>query len=87
MGWSPLTIVRRNPLFRGIRKGAHFYFVHSYYAASAEPADVAATTDYGLVFTASVRRDNIYACQFHPEKSQKLGLALLSNFGDVVRCS
>ena len=84
MGWNAVAIKRGNPLFRGIRSGAHFYFVHSYYPVCDDPRDAAATASYGGDFTVAVRRDNIFACQFHPEKSQQLGLRVLANFGGLL---
>jgi glutamine amidotransferase len=80
MGWNQVHQERAHPLWRGIPQDARFYFVHSYYAEAAELADVAATTDYGLRFTSAAARANIFAVQFHPEKSQKAGLKLLENF-------
>ena len=85
MGWNTVSIQKRNPLFKGIQTRSHFYFVHSYYADCADPADISAVVNYGLDFTVCIRRDNIYACQFHPEKSQKLGLKLLANFGGLLK--
>lgn len=87
IGWVPIQIRRAAPLLDGIPDGAHFYFVHSYYVAPADPEVVAATAAYGLPFTAVLWRDNLMATQFHPEKSQALGLRLLKNFGDLaLRC-
>jgi len=80
MGWNRVHQERAHPLWRGIPQDARFYFVHSYYAAPADAADIAATTDYGLRFTSAAARANIFAVQFHPEKSQKAGLTLLENF-------
>ncbi len=81
MGWNALRPTRAdNPLLAGLADDAFVYFVHSYYAAPAEPADVATTTDYGGPFCSSVWRDNIWAVQFHPEKSQRVGLRMLENF-------
>lgn len=84
MGWNQLNIKNNNPLFDGIPDKSYFYFVHSYYVAPADDSIIATTTDYGIEFTSSVWNDNIYAVQFHPEKSQTLGLRLLKNFGDIV---
>jgi glutamine amidotransferase len=84
MGWNAVAHRRGAALFRGIPKGSHFYFVHSYYAVCDDPAHVLATSSYGADFTVAVRRDNIVACQFHPEKSQAMGLKLLANFGRLV---
>jgi glutamine amidotransferase len=83
IGWNTLTLNRPHPLFEGIPTGSdglHAYFVHSYHLAATEPADVIATTDYGGPMTAFVGRDNKAGSQFHPEKSQVLGLALIANF-------
>jgi glutamine amidotransferase len=82
MGWNQVHRAggAAEPLLAGIPDGAWFYFVHSYYAAPARPADVALTCEYEISFAAAVRRDNVFACQFHPEKSQAAGLRLLANF-------
>jgi len=85
MGWNRLRIVRRGPQLTGIDDGAYAYFVHSYYPVPADPSVVATTTPYGPEFASSVARDHIFACQFHPEKSQQVGLRLLENFVGVVR--
>jgi glutamine amidotransferase len=73
---------RAHPLWDGIEQDARFYFVHSYYADSTEARDAVGTSTYGLRFTAAAARDNIFAVQFHPEKSQRAGLRLLENFID-----
>ena len=80
MGWNELTVSRPHPLFAGIAPGAHAYFVHSYAMTPRDPAHVLATSDYGGAFAAAVGRDNIAGTQFHPEKSQAVGLTLLGNF-------
>lgn len=80
MGWNRVHRDREHPLWRGIPNDSWFYFVHSYYAAPENPADVAGTSNYGIDFTAAVARENIFATQFHPEKSQHAGLDLLANF-------
>jgi imidazole glycerol-phosphate synthase subunit HisH len=83
MGWNTLTLSRPHPLFHGIPTGPtglHAYFVHSYHLAAANPEDVIATADYGGPVTAFVARGNKAGSQFHPEKSQTLGLALITNF-------
>jgi glutamine amidotransferase len=80
MGWNELTFTRPHQLFAGIAPSAHAYFVHSYAMAPHDPAHVVATSDYGGAFAAAVGRDNIVGTQFHPEKSQGVGLALLGNF-------
>ncbi|MFZ1680148.1 MAG: imidazole glycerol phosphate synthase subunit HisH, partial [Rhizobiaceae bacterium] len=83
IGWNTLDPRRAHPLLAGIPAGPdglHAYFVHSYHLAAANPADVLATTGYGGQVTAAVARDNMAGTQFHPEKSQALGLALIGNF-------
>jgi glutamine amidotransferase len=83
MGWNTLRETRRHPLFEGIalgEQGLHAYFVHSYHLKPKDPADLLAEADYAGTITAAVARDNIAGSQFHPEKSQRLGLALLANF-------
>ena len=83
MGWNTLEARRTHPLLQGLTTGAtglHAYFVHSYALEAADPADVVATTDYGGAVTAVVGRDNMAGTQFHPEKSQTLGLRLIANF-------
>lgn len=90
IGWNQLRLAGARPeteILSGIGEGAYAYFVHSYYAAPAEPADVLATTEYGLDFASVVGRGRIYGAQFHPEKSQDVGLRLLENFAGVVRAS
>ena len=82
MGWNQVRQVRPHALWSGIPSGERFYFVHSYYPAPADPGLVAATCEYGVAFTCAISRDNIFAVQFHPEKSQSAGLQLLSNFID-----
>lgn len=80
MGWNELKIARRHALLEGIEDGAHAYFVHSFVLNPSDPSHVLATTDYGGAITAMVGRDNIAGTQFHPEKSQAVGLRLLANF-------
>ena len=80
MGWNQATIRQPCPVLEGIDDDAHFYFVHSYYAVPADPAVVAMTADYERPFCAMVCRENLFATQFHPEKSQRNGLCLLRNF-------
>ena len=81
IGWNQLEIVKPDcPLFRGVAKGSYVYFVHSFYPQPADAGIVATRTDYGDTFASSVWRDNVFATQFHPEKSQKVGLQLLKNF-------
>lgn len=80
MGWNQVRQTRPHPLWRGIRDGERFYFVHSYYADSFSSEDTAGICEYGIQFTAAAARNNIFATQFHPEKSQHAGLKLLNNF-------
>jgi glutamine amidotransferase len=80
MGWNEVMQAGRHALWQGIADGSRFYFVHSYYADEADPAARAGRTTYGVAFTCAVARDNIFAVQFHPEKSQAAGLQLLRNF-------
>ncbi|MBN1851642.1 MAG: imidazole glycerol phosphate synthase subunit HisH [Pirellulales bacterium] len=80
MGWNQLAIRRRAPIFDGIPDNSHFYFVHSYYVVPRDPEIIAAETEYGGPFCSVIWRDNLYATQFHPEKSQKHGLRILENF-------
>ncbi|BCM16486.1 imidazole glycerol phosphate synthase subunit HisH [Mesorhizobium sp. J8] len=83
IGWNTIELIRPHPLFSGIEtgpKGLHAYFVHSYHLDAKNPAEIVATTDYGGAVTAAVARGNLAGTQFHPEKSQALGLALITNF-------
>ncbi|GFO68547.1 imidazole glycerol phosphate synthase subunit HisH [Geomonas limicola] len=83
MGWNQLAIKREAPLFDGIADGSNVYFVHSYYVKPEDESVVAASTRYGIDFCAAIWRDNIMATQFHPEKSQDKGLAMLKNFATM----
>ena len=86
IGWNQLEIVKPDcPLFRGVASGSYVYFVHSFYPQPAEASIVAARTEYGGSFASAVWRDNIFATQFHPEKSQKVGLQLLQNFVELAK--
>lgn len=80
MGWSPVHQVIPHPMWDGIGQDARFYFVHSYYADSDDRASIAGTTEYAVRFVSAAARENIFAVQFHPEKSQRAGLKLLENF-------
>jgi imidazole glycerol-phosphate synthase subunit HisH len=81
IGWNQLHFTRPDcPLFKGIDEGSYVYFVHSFYPQPADPRIVASETSYGETFASAVWRDNIFATQFHPEKSQRVGLKLLENF-------
>jgi len=85
MGWNALEMAAPTPVLRGIPEGEHVYFVHSYYVVPADPTLIATTTEYGgFRFTSSVTRGNLFACQFHPEKSGAMGLKILENFGKLV---
>jgi len=85
IGWNQLEIVKPEcPLFRGITSGSYVYFVHSFFPKPADSAIVATRTTYGETFASAVWRDNVYATQFHPEKSQNVGLQLLENFADLA---
>ena len=81
MGWNDIRVVRPAPIFAGIAPGSYCYFVHSYYVEPADSAVVATVTDYGAPFASAVWKDNVVACQFHPEKSQAVGLQVIKNFG------
>ena len=80
MGWNNVIQKQSLPLFREIPDQSDFYFVHSYYVDPADKSVVAAITDYGIEFCSMVAKDNVFACQFHPEKSQTLGLQMIKNF-------
>jgi len=85
MGWNALRVRRRVPLLDGVPDESYVYFVHSYYAVPADPSLVVTTTTYGPDFASAVARGSVFACQFHPEKSQAIGLRMLENFARVVR--
>jgi len=81
MGWNQIAIRRPAPLFAGIADGSAVYFVHSYHVVPDDPAVVATETEYGRTFCSAIWKDNVVATQFHPEKSQAVGLKMLENFG------
>ncbi len=83
MGWNQIRIEKKTPVLEGIPDGAYFYFVHSYHVAPERPDRVSTTTDYGIRFPSSIAHENLFACQFHPEKSQKMGLRILANFAKL----
>lgn len=85
MGWNQIWIQKNNLLLDGIQDKTYFYFVHSFYVAPEDDSIIATTTDYGLNFTSMIWKDNVFAVQFHPEKSQSAGLRLLENFGRFVK--
>ena len=80
IGWNNITFDQNNPLLKGIRPGTFFYFVHSYYCQPAEPEIVKAETSYGVHFASVIGKNRLWGVQFHPEKSQEVGLKLLHNF-------
>ncbi len=84
IGWNQLHIQQPDPLLAGVADGAYTYFVHSYYCDPACPDDVLTTTDYGFEYASMVRRGNIWGAQFHPEKSQQVGIQILKNFLSVA---
>jgi glutamine amidotransferase len=79
-GWNQIWSRKPCALLAGLKAGAYAYFNHSYYCAPTDASDVAASTDYGMDFCSVVQRENVYGVQFHPEKSQRLGKAILTNF-------
>jgi len=83
MGWNQLEFKRPSPLYKDLPAGAGVYFVHGYHVVPDDPGVIATTTDYGRPFVSSIWRDNVMATQFHPEKSQKVGLKILSNFAAI----
>lgn len=85
MGWNTVSFTKQPPICKDIPDQSHFYFVHSFYVVPDDPGIVAGTTDYGIPFTSMVWKDNVMATQFHPEKSQDLGLRMLKGFADFVR--
>jgi imidazole glycerol-phosphate synthase subunit HisH len=84
MGWNRIDKKKETPFLEGISSGDYVYFVHSYYVRPENSSLVATTTDYEKPFVSSIATDHLFACQFHPEKSQELGLRILSNFGRFV---
>ena len=83
MGWNSLTFQNQGRLFKGLEEHPYVYFVHSYYLKAGEEETVKATTEYSVNIHASVEKDNVFACQFHPEKSGDLGLQILKNFAEL----
>lgn len=83
MGWNSVSIKRRAPALQDVPDNSHVYFVHSFHVVPEDKNVVATTTNYGIEFVSSVWKDNIYAAQFHPEKSQELGLSILKRFGEM----
>lgn len=83
MGWNQIRIERDAPILKGIPDNSFVYFVHSYFVVPADKGITSTFTDYGGIFVSSICKGNIFACQFHPEKSQEIGLRILKNFGDM----
>ena len=83
MGWNSLHLENDGRLFRGVEEGAYVYFVHSYYLKAAEESIVKASAEYSVHIHASVEKDNVFACKFHPEKSSDVGLSILKNFVEL----
>jgi glutamine amidotransferase len=84
IGWNQIHIQKASPLLEGVADGSYAYFVHSYYVAPADPEIVLATTDYEIDYASIVGQDNVFGIQFHPEKSQAVGLRILRNFTELV---
>lgn len=85
IGWNSLKFPRKGRLFKGLEEDSYVYFVHSYYLKAKDENIVTATTDYSTLIHASVEKDNVFACQFHPEKSSDVGLTILKNFLAIGR--
>ena len=83
MGWNRVRVAPGNPLFESVADESYFYFVHSYYVVPQDPTVIATTTNYGIDFASGVHFENVHAFQFHPEKSQRLGLTMLKNFSQL----
>ncbi|MCI0334500.1 MAG: imidazole glycerol phosphate synthase subunit HisH [Planctomycetes bacterium] len=83
MGWNQVQFCRRPPIFDGVADRAHFYFVHSYYVVPTDASVIATETEYPRLFCSSIWQDNLFAVQFHPEKSQSVGLHVLKNFAEL----
>ena len=87
MGWNRLEKKIQSPFLEGVSSGDYVYFVHSFYVVPDDSSIIATTTDYGESFVSSIATESLFACQFHPEKSQELGLRILANFGRFVACN
>ena len=85
IGWNSLDIKKNSGIFKGIEGNPYVYFVHSYYLNASDKSIVSAQTDYGVSIDASIEKDNVFATQFHPEKSGEIGLKILKNFADIVK--
>jgi imidazole glycerol-phosphate synthase subunit HisH len=86
MGWNAVSVLKLHPVLGHLRPGDEFYFVHSFHPQPADPAGIYATSEYGGVFPVAIGRDNLFAVQFHAEKSGPLGLKLLENFAGWQPC-
>ncbi len=84
MGWNQIDAVRRDPLMMGVPDHSYMYFVHSYFADPSDDSCILTTTDYGISFTSSAAVGNLYGIQYHPEKSSRMGMTILRNFGAIV---
>jgi glutamine amidotransferase len=85
MGWNTVEVLRDIPILHGIKSGDFFYFVHSYYVIPEDESCISTVTEYGIRFASSITKDNIFATQFHPEKSQQKGLQILENFAKSIK--
>ncbi|MBI4650459.1 imidazole glycerol phosphate synthase subunit HisH [Candidatus Desantisbacteria bacterium] len=83
MGWNKIEFNQDCPILKDVPPGSYMYFVHSYYVVPDNPSYIGATTEYGVKFTSLIWHDNVFACQFHPEKSQDIGLNIIKNFGSI----
>ena len=83
MGWNQIKVKKNVPLFGGVGDAPYFYFVHSYYVVPEDQNMIATVTNYGVEFVSGIQHENIYAFQFHPEKSQTLGLSMLERFSNL----
>jgi glutamine amidotransferase len=83
IGWNDLSFPNTGRLFKGLSEGVYVYFVHSYYLRAEDPSIVTATTQYGVRIDAAVEKGNVFACQFHPEKSESVGMKMLENFLNI----
>jgi glutamine amidotransferase len=84
MGWNSIAKRKPEPLLDGVADGAYVYFVHSFHAVPEDRSLVAVEVEHGISITAAIRKDNVFACQFHPEKSQDVGLRILRNFVEAA---
>ena len=85
IGWNTIDFARTHPLLGGVKDHSYVYFVHSYYPQPSDPKVIVATTEYGVKFPSMVAKKNLFATQFHPEKSSKTGLTILKNFVRIVK--